>query len=252
MTQSAKVLSSMGETLVAVRPIVSNVPVEEVRGVRSGGPVPCGSVLSMVSRRSLTNTRSISTSLPSAKIAVITEIPGAEEERRVVRKLVPPMAYSRGRVTSASTSSAERPGASVCTTTWGGANSGKMSKGERRTATSPTRRRRAAKLSTIRRLRREKAIILPTIFTRPLQQESDRVLCQRGLTRQPLRCPRLLSPLPRRLHDRPASPRWLPLLRQKGWGSGAHTRPLFLRCPRSALPQAPSLLVASAQREPLR
>ena len=164
MTQSARVLSSMGETLVAVRPIVSNVPVEEVRGVRSGGPVPCGSVLSMVSRRSLTSTRSISTSLPSAKIAVMTEIPGAEEERRVVRKLVPPMAYSRGRVTSASTSSAERPGASVCTTTWGGANSGKMSKGERRTAISPTRRRRAAKLSTIRRLHREKAIILPTIL----------------------------------------------------------------------------------------
>jgi hypothetical protein len=63
-------------------------------------------------------------------MAVMTEIPGADEERSVVRKLVPFKARSSGIVTNASTSSADNPGASVCTSTKGGENSGKISKGE--------------------------------------------------------------------------------------------------------------------------
>src|SRR5262245_2365744 len=162
MTQSARVLSSIGETPSAVRPRLIRLPVEEVIGVKRGGPAPWGSTLTALASRSLTSMRSVSALLPSAKIAVITEIPGAEEERKVVRKLVPFKAYSRGIVTSASTSSAERPGASVCTTIWGGENSGKMSKGERRAATTPATRSNTARLRTITRLCKEKRIVRAT------------------------------------------------------------------------------------------
>src|SRR5262245_42023423 len=135
IVQSANVRRSIAETVVEVRPITTNVPVDEVMGVTRGGPTPWGRVLATVVRRSFTSIRSVRMSLPSAKMAVTTEMPGADEDRSVARKLVLLSAYSTGTVTRASTSSADSPGASVCTTTYGGANSGKISRGECTAAT---------------------------------------------------------------------------------------------------------------------
>src|SRR5439155_17158543 len=95
-------------------------------------------------------------SVPSAKMAISTDSPGAEDERRVSRPGVPLTACSSGMVTSDSTSDADRPGASVWITTWGGANSGKTSIGAPAAARMPKKRSDAARANTISRLEREK------------------------------------------------------------------------------------------------
>ena len=60
---------------------------------------------------------------------MIVERPTEDEERTVLTPGVPFTALSIGKVIRASTSSGESPGASVWTTTCGGANSGKTSTG---------------------------------------------------------------------------------------------------------------------------
>jgi len=66
-------------------------------------------------------------SVPVRKMAVITEKPWIDCERIASRAPTPFIARSTGVVTSASTSSGDNPGASVMTTTCGGANSGNTS-----------------------------------------------------------------------------------------------------------------------------
>jgi hypothetical protein len=66
-------------------------------------------------------------SLRRPKVAVITERPWIEFERMVARPGNPLSATSTACVTSTSTCSGLSPGASVCTVTVGGANSGKTS-----------------------------------------------------------------------------------------------------------------------------
>ena len=66
-------------------------------------------------------------SLPEAKVTVMTDRPWIEFERMVARPGRPLIATSTACVTSTSTCSGFRPGASVWTVTVGGANSGKTS-----------------------------------------------------------------------------------------------------------------------------
>src|SRR3972149_11032068 len=67
--------------------------------------------------------------VPHLKTIITVESPTEDDERTVSMPGVPFTALSIGKVISASTSSGESPGASVCTTTCGGANSGKTSTG---------------------------------------------------------------------------------------------------------------------------
>src|SRR5436309_7813333 len=66
-------------------------------------------------------------SVPSLNTAVTTDNPWIDSERMDSRLPTPLSSLSMGRVTSASTCSGARPGASDCTVTWGWTNSGKTS-----------------------------------------------------------------------------------------------------------------------------
>ena len=59
---------------------------------------------------------------------VITDRPGIDSELTRSTAGIPAVVFSMGRVTSASTCSGARPGASVCTVTVGGTNSGSTSR----------------------------------------------------------------------------------------------------------------------------
>ena len=68
-------------------------------------------------------------SVPSSKISTTDDSPSTDFERIVFSPGVPLSAFSSGTLTRLSTSSVERPGASVWISTSGGANSGKTSSG---------------------------------------------------------------------------------------------------------------------------
>ena len=110
-----------------VSPTASTVLVDDVRGVIWGGPNPAGSPAATAARRSATSCRSRKISLLGWKMTVMTEIPWIEPERSDSIPCSPLRTFSIGWVTSASTCSGERPGASVWIWTCGGANSGKTS-----------------------------------------------------------------------------------------------------------------------------
>ncbi len=117
----------MASRVSEVSPTRSTVSVEEVSGVMAGAATPSGMRPASAARRSLTRWRIRSTSLPGRNAAVITDRPWIEVERKVSRPGRPPTATSTGCVTSTSTCSESRPGASVWIVTVGGANSGNTS-----------------------------------------------------------------------------------------------------------------------------
>ena len=124
MVQSAKVRSSMRVRVSEVRPTISVRLVAPTSGAMDGAWTPCGSWAAASDIRSETIWRARYTSIWSSKVAVTTDRPWMELERSAARLGVPFNEDSMGRVTRLSTSCEERPGASVWTTTWGGANSG--------------------------------------------------------------------------------------------------------------------------------
>ncbi len=65
--------------------------------------------------------------MPSLKTAVMTDSPEMDSERNDSMLPRPLMVFSSGRVTSTSTCSGERPGASVSTETSGGTKLGSTS-----------------------------------------------------------------------------------------------------------------------------
>lgn len=79
--------------------------------------------------RSWTNCREVMRSVPGWKISLMDERSATDFERMTSRSGTPFRASSRGTVTSSSTSAGDRPSAAVCTSTCGGANSGKTSTG---------------------------------------------------------------------------------------------------------------------------
>jgi len=122
--QSANVRRSICERLSEVSPTASTRLAADVRGAITGVFTSWGISPDSSPSRSLTICRARNTSLCSSKTAVITESPCTDCERMDSRLATPLMAFSTGRVTSASTSSGESPGASVWITTCGGAKSG--------------------------------------------------------------------------------------------------------------------------------
>ncbi len=100
---------------------------DDVSGVMVGAATLAGSCWAVSARRSETTWRSRKMSLDGLKITVMTDSPWIEEERSDCTPGTPLIAFSIGCVTSTSTCSAVRPGASVWIPTWGGANSGKTS-----------------------------------------------------------------------------------------------------------------------------
>ena len=78
------------------------------------------------------------TSVPLAKMSSMDDCWGIDFERSVASPGIPVSPCSIGTVMSSSTSWADRPSASVCTSTRGGANSGKTSTGVSRSCRPPT------------------------------------------------------------------------------------------------------------------
>jgi hypothetical protein len=93
--------------------------------------------------------------------------PSTDFERRVARPGTPLTTVSIGTVTRLSTSSVDRPGASVWISTIGGANSGKTSSGMSCPARSPSRTSRAAMARTSTRCWSAKRMSAASISGRP-------------------------------------------------------------------------------------
>ncbi len=115
--QSAKVRRSIFERLSEVSPIASTKLADEVRGAIMGAFTTCGIWPASSANRSFTTCRARNTSLCSSNTAVTTDNPWIDCERMDSTLATPLIAFSTGRVTSDSTSSGERPGASVWITT---------------------------------------------------------------------------------------------------------------------------------------
>jgi hypothetical protein len=81
----------------------------------------------MAAMRSATNCRAKMMSVPGLKMRMISDRSGTDLERITSSPGTPLSAFSRGTVTSSSTSVAERPREIVWISTLGGANSGKTS-----------------------------------------------------------------------------------------------------------------------------
>ena len=103
----------------------------------TGGRATTGNRTASAATRSWTYCRALWMSVPSSNSSTTDDSPSTDLERIVFKPGVPLRAFSSGTLTSASTSSVERPGASVCTSTFGGANSGNTSSGAVRTVRNP-------------------------------------------------------------------------------------------------------------------
>ncbi len=95
----------------------------------TGGLTTAGKRLEAIESRSATSCRATIRSVPSLKIRTTDDRPSTDFDRRIFKPVVPLSEFSSGTLTKASTSSVERPGASVWISTSGGANSGKTSSG---------------------------------------------------------------------------------------------------------------------------
>ena len=125
--QSASVRSSIGVNLSDTKPIFSRSIVAEVSGDMVGAFTPKGSSPAVSTNRSASICRAMWMSVFSLKTAVITDRPAMDSERSEAMLPRPLMVCSIGRVTSASTCSGDKPGASVCTSTCGGTKLGNTS-----------------------------------------------------------------------------------------------------------------------------
>ena len=90
---------------------------------------PPGSRDASTESRSCTTCRGAIRSVPSLRIRTTDDSPSTDFDRIVFSPVVPFSAFSSGTLTRLSTSSVDSPGASVWTSTSGGANSGKTSSG---------------------------------------------------------------------------------------------------------------------------
>ena len=95
----------------------------------TGGWATAGSCAAARDNRSCTICRAVITSVAGSRISTTDDNPRTDFDRIGRRPGMPFSAASSGTVTSDSTSLVERPGASVCTSTSGGANSGNTSSG---------------------------------------------------------------------------------------------------------------------------
>ena len=128
MFQRASTPISIAETVLDESPTIITRLAEDCGWRITGGWATLGIATASVSR-SLTSCRARRTSVPGSKVSRIDESPGTEVEWIDFNHGVPLSSSSRFSVTSSSTSGAERPRASVCTSITGGANSGVASTG---------------------------------------------------------------------------------------------------------------------------
>ena len=103
----------------------------------TGGRATAGSRPASAATRSCTYWRALWMSVPSWNSSTTDDSPSTDLDRRVFNPGVPFRAFSSGTLIRLSTSSVERPGASVCTSTRGGANSGNTSSGAVRAVRTP-------------------------------------------------------------------------------------------------------------------
>ncbi len=137
-THSTRSRSSSGESFSLVKPKWTRYSIDEDSGESCGGLTPCGSEPPASASRSVTTWRCRYGSPPRSKMTRIADRPWLDVERTVRTFSVPASRPSSGRVTSASTCVASRPGVSVCTSTCGGAKSGNTSKRAPISAAAPS------------------------------------------------------------------------------------------------------------------
>src|SRR2546422_397414 len=103
--------------------------------------------------------------VPHVKTTITVDSPAEDLERTTSTPGVPLTAVSMRKVISVSTSSGERPGASVWITTCGGANSGRTSRVMFQTTKLPTTRTMTNATTVRRRLRSDHLVIQSNIFS---------------------------------------------------------------------------------------
>ena len=143
-------------------PIFMTRLVDDSGWIMTGGPAQLGSWATVSAIRSPTHWRAWRTFVPGLKIISIDESCGTDFDRMTSRPGTPLRASSSGTVTSDSTSDGDSPRDGVCTSTFGGANSGKTSTGSCfscivpssiiPTASPRTRKRNLRLVATIRRI----------------------------------------------------------------------------------------------------
>ena len=110
-------------------PIINTRRLADSGGNMKGGLAHVGSVGKTMATRSCTNWRASVRSVPRSNSSMIEESWATDFDRMTCNRGRPAMASSSGTVTSASTSSGNRPALGVWISTKGGANSGKTSTG---------------------------------------------------------------------------------------------------------------------------
>ena len=148
----ANSLNSIWVSASDVRPTFKTRLSDEYGAISTGGFTTAGSRLCAKFSRSCTNCRALRMSVPVSKIITTDDSPSTDFDRRVFRNGRPLSEFSNGTVTRESTSSVDSPGASVCTSTNGGANSGNTSSGAFFVALMPTNNSATAAATTSTRM----------------------------------------------------------------------------------------------------
>ena len=112
-----------------VTPIFITRLVDDKGGIMCGGAAQVGSVDVAIATRSVTSCRACSSSTPGLKIMTTEDKSDTDFERSCAMPGMPLSAFSRGTVTSDSTSAGDRPRQIVWISTLVGANSGNTSIG---------------------------------------------------------------------------------------------------------------------------
>jgi hypothetical protein len=137
IVQRASTDTWIGDSSLEDRPTIITRLVDDSGCIIAGGLATCGRPADCV-RRSVTTCRARSRSVPGSKMSSTLDSPGIDSERIVSSHATPlSRSCSSGTVISSSTSAADRPRASVWTSTVGGANSGRTSTGVLRSCVTP-------------------------------------------------------------------------------------------------------------------
>ena len=151
MVHLASVLICTWVRSLEVNPIFITRLSEDSGESMTGARATDGRVATARSRRSCTICRDVITSVDGSRIRTTEESPSTDLDRMASRPGTPLSAASSGTVRSASTSLVDKPGASVCTSTSGGANSGNTSSGVVRSVLSAPRTSSTASATTTMR-----------------------------------------------------------------------------------------------------
>ena len=179
IVQRASTDASIGDMPFGSRPIIITRLCDDSGCSICGGCDTFGFACACVSC-SWTSCRASKRLVRGSKSSTIEDSPGTDSERSTVTPFVPfSRSASSGTVTSCSTSSAERPSASVWTSTYGGVNSGRTSTGASRSCRMPTARMPAATATTSSRNRTLDTMIPRIAYPCARLRPQTRVLVRR-------------------------------------------------------------------------